>query len=170
MKRNKEHRSFLASNKFEGNNFNNISLSKLSNIDMTNISYSDLLRSGNINDIEDNFDNRFKTAQVKQQFQNIVDNIEQQNLIKNRLKQQLYNKIFSICLNDMKNNYKTNKFIIFEIPLNYMDINYNWRECRKYLIKMLKLQSDKLILKYNKNYLYIDWSKMLNNFDDILNE
>ena len=77
------------------NNFNNISLSKLSNVDMTNISYSDLLRSGNINDIEDNFDNRFKTAQVKQQFQNIVDNIEQDNLIKNRLKQQLYNKIFS---------------------------------------------------------------------------
>lgn len=152
------------------NNINNISLSKLSNVDMTNISYSDLLRTNDINDIEDTFDNRFKTAQVKKEFLNIVNNIEQQNLIKNRFKQQLYNKIFSICLNDIKNNYKTNKYIIFTIPLSYIDINYNWKECRQYLIKMLKLQSDKLILKYNKNYLYIEWSKMLNGFDDILNE
>lgn len=141
----------------------NISISSLTNrtLDKSNISVRSLL---NVNSVNTNslFDNTYKTEKINTQSKMIMDDIISNNAQVNKLKEQLYNKMYDICLNQIKNNYKTKTSIIFEVPKSYMDGNYNWKECMKYIVVNLKESGYDLNRK--ENFIKIGWGKFNKKF------
>lgn len=141
----------------------NISISSLTNrtLDNSNISVRSLLNttSNNNNQL---INNSYKTTKINTKSKELMDNIIMNNNETLKLKEQLYNKIFEICLQQINNNYKIKTNIIFEIPKSYMDGNYNWIECKKYIIEQLKKYNYKI--QQVDNYLKIDWDNLQKKF------
>lgn len=141
----------------------NISISSLTNQSLDNsISIRSLLNTTPTNNNQ-LINNNYKTTKINTKSKELMDNIIMNNNEVLRLKEQLYNKIFEVCLQQINNNYKIKTSIIFEVPKSYMDVNYNWVECMKYIIEQLK--------KYNyelnriDNYLKISWNNLQKKFN-----
>lgn len=130
-----------------------ISISSLLNSNVQKISIRSCLNQNQSNK-NSLLDNSFKTTKVNTQLKSLSNEIANNNNQTNQLKEQVYNKILLACLEQININYKINNYIIFEVPLSYIDINYNWKECAEYIIKML---SDYEIKQHN-NLLRIKWN------------
>lgn len=143
----------------------NISISSITNqsVDSSAISVRSMLSCGKDNK-NSLFDNTFKSTKLTTQSKSIMDDIITNNNQINQLKEQLYNKIYDICLNQIQNSYKTQSFIIFEIPKSYMDGNYNWKECYKFIVN--NLRNSGYDLKKKDNFIKISWAKFNKKFQD----
>lgn len=141
----------------------NISISSLTNksLDNSTISVRSLLNSQTTNNNQ-LINNSYKSTKINTKSKELIDNIISNNNETLKLKEQLYNKIYEICLQQINNNYKTKSYIIFEIPISYMDGNYSWIECMKYIIEQLKKYNYQ-INKVN-NYLKISWENLKKKF------
>ena len=141
----------------------NISISTLTNKTLNDNSIS-VRNSLNANYVNTNslFDNTDKTEKINSHSKLLMDNIINNNAQINKIKEQLYNKIYDICLNQISNNYKITDFIIFEVPKSYMNVNYNWIECIEYLIRNLKLSG--YVINKKDNFIRIDWGKFNKKF------
>lgn len=142
----------------------NISISSLTNqtLDNSNISVRSLLNTSNSNNNQ-LINNSYKTTKINSKSKELMDNIIMNNNEVLRLKEQLYNKIFEICLQQINYNYKVKTSIIFEVPKSYMDGNYNWIECMKYIIEQLKKNNYEL--NRIDNYLKISWNNLQKKFN-----
>ena len=141
----------------------NISISTLTNktLNDNSISVRNILNANYVN-TNSLFDNTYKTEKINSHSKLLMDNIINNNAQINKIKEQLYNKIYDICLNQISNNYKITDFIIFEVPKSYMNVNYNWIECIEYLIRNLKLSGYGITKK--DNFIRIDWRKFNKKF------
>ena len=139
----------------------NASISSLSNQTIETVSVRSLLNSQPTNK-NILFDNKFKNEKMNYQSKAILDGIILNNEEIIKFKEQLYNKIYDIALNQITINYKIKSFIIFEVPKSYLDSNYNWIECIKYII--LKLKKSGFDIKQSNNFIKISWDKFKKNF------
>lgn len=141
----------------------NISISTLTKktLNDNSISIRNILNANHVN-TNSLFDNTYKTEKINSHSKLLMDNIINNNAQINKIKEQLYNKIYDICLNQISNNYKITDFIIFEVPKSYMNVNYNWIECIEYLIRNLKLSGYGINKK--DNFIRIDWGKFNKKF------
>ena len=141
----------------------NISISTLTNktLNDNSISVRNILNANYVN-TNSLFDNPYKTEKINSHSKLLMDNIINNNAQINKIKEQLYNKIYDICLNQISNNYKITDFIIFEVPKSYMNVNYNWIECIEYLIRNLKLSG--YVINKKDNFIRIDWGKFNKKF------
>lgn len=141
----------------------NISISTLTKktLNDNSISIRNILNTNHVN-TNSLFDNTYKTEKINSHSKLLMDNIINNNAQINKIKEQLYNKIYDICLNQISNNYKITDFIIFEVPKSYMNVNYNWIECIEYLIRNLKLSGYGINKK--DNFIKIDWGKFNKKF------
>lgn len=142
----------------------NISISSLSNksVSKNSISVRSILNTVDVNK-NSLFDNTYRTEKINSHSKKIIDDIKNNNAEKNKIKEQLYNKIYEICLNQIQNNYKVNNEIIFEVPKQYMNVNYNWIECLKYIV--VNLKKNEFDLKRKDNFIRISWKKFNKNFE-----
>ena len=141
----------------------NISISTLTNKSLSNnsISVRNILNANNVN-TNSLLDNTYKTEKINSHSKLLMDNIINNNAQINKIKEQLYNKIYDICLNQISNNYKIIDFIIFEVPKSYMNVNYNWIECIEYIIRNLKVSG--YVVTKKDNFIKIDWEKFNKKF------
>lgn len=141
----------------------NISISTLTNKSLSDnsISVRNILNANNVN-TNSLLDNTYKTEKINSHSKLLMDNIINNNAQINKQKEQLYNKIYDICLNQISNNYKVTNFIIFEVPKSYININYNWIECIEYIIRNLKLSG--YVVTKKDNFIKIDWEKFNKKF------
>lgn len=141
----------------------NISISTLTKktLNDNSISIRNILNANHVN-TNSLFDNTYKTEKINSHSKLLMDNIINNNAQINKIKEQLYNKIYDICLNQISNNYKITDFIIFEVPKSYMNVNYNWIECIEYLIRNLKLSG--YCINKKDNFIKIDWGKFNKKF------
>ena len=126
----------------------NISISTLTNktLNDNSISVRNILNANYVN-TNSLFDNTYKTEKINSHSKLLMDNIINNNAQINKIKEQLYNKIYDI---------------IFEVPKSYMNVNYNWIECIEYLIRNLKLSGYGITKK--DNFIRIDWGKFNKKF------
>lgn len=139
----------------------NISISSLTNNISSNLSITSLI---NTNEPIKNtlLDNTFKTRNINSHSKNVLNDIINSNNQVIRCKEQVYNKIYDICLNQINTQCKLSSLTIFEVPKSYMDSNYNWIECTKYISTKLKdLNYD---IEVKDNYIKIEWSKFSKSF------
>lgn len=141
----------------------NISISTLTNKSLSDnsISVRNILNANNVN-TNSLLDNTYKTEKINSHSKLLMDNIINNNAQINKQKEQLYNKIYDICLNQISNNYKVTNFIIFEVPKSYININYNWIECIEYIIRNLKVSG--YVVTKKDNFIKIDWEKFNKKF------
>lgn len=121
-------------------NNQNISLSKLSNINIQN----NKITLSNIS----NSENKTKKVFIK----NEILNNREENLKK---KKELFRKIYKACISEIQTKYKLVNQILFTIPITFLSELYNWTECRTYLIS--KLHKNNFNVNYKNNLILISW-------------